>query len=336
MSQNFRSSPIQLSEAVEGKQFPEEVQLLKVGTFTDPRYGKFSVTTKMLGEMVSNFKKGIRGLKPAIDFKHESDAEAAAWMKDLFLKDGGNTLWCVPDWTGEGQRKLSDRVYGYLSADFSQNYRDNEKGELHGCVLLGAALTNRPVIKNMKPVIQLSEGDSMFNPEDLEKLAAMMQEMGITDINALMAKIAEMKLALPAKEEAVKEVEKKDVELKEASKQLSEKSIKLSEAQARINVLESEKATSEKEKVFNLMLAEGKAIPAQKDSYLAGDVVKFAELAPKGGVKITEKGSEAGADDSVDEEDKILKLAEEKVKNKEAKDIGTAISMVMKEQKESK
>lgn len=332
MSQNFRSSPIQLSEAVAGENYPKEVQLLKTGTFTDPRYGKFEVTSKMLSEMVANFTAGVRGVKPAIDFKHDSEAEAAAWVKSLFLKDNGQTLWCVPDWTGEGQRKLSDRVYGYVSADFSQNYRDNEEGKLHGCVLLGAALTNRPVIKNMQPVIQLSEGVPMpeLKPEDLAKLDALMKQLGVASIEELMAKIASMKQAPVEKEE-------KEVELKEANKQLSEKSTKLSEALDKIKTLEGEKVVSEKEKTFNLMLSEGKANVAQKESFMAGDVIKFAELATKGGVKTTEAGSEAGAngDDTVSDDDKILKLAEAKVKNKEAKDIGTAISMVMREQKES-
>lgn len=332
MNHNYRSAPIQLSEAVEGENSPKEVQLLKTGTFNDPRYGKFSVTSKMLTEMVSNFKKGIRGIKPAIDFKHETDAEAAAWIKDIFTKENDSTLWAIPDWTGEGQRKLSDRVYGYLSADFNQNYKDNEKGESHGCVLLGAALTNRPVIKNMQPVIQLSEGDSMqLTPEQLAKLDALMKQMGIASVEDLIAAIAKMKPA--------EDMEKKEVELGDMSKQLSEKSTKLSEVLEENKKLKEEKETSSLETKFNLMLSEGKAIPAQKEAFMKGDLMKFAELTPKGGVKVEEVGTEDGNKPAIpgsaeDNDDKVLKLAEEKVKKNEAKDMPTAMSMVLKEQPE--
>lgn len=348
MTNNFRSPPIQLAEATAVEPFPKEVQLLKIGNFSDPRYGKFPVTSKMLTEMVSNFKKGIRGIKPAIDFKHESDAEAAAWIADLFTKNNDTELWATPDWTGEGQRKLSDRVYGYLSADFNQKYVDNEKGEQHGCVLLGAALTNRPVIKNMQPVIQLSEGDSMsfkklseakkladLSPEDLEKVSSLMEELGASSVEDFIAKIAALKQAPKPEPKPSTEAPK---EMQEMEKQLSEKNTKLTAAEAELKTLKEEKVVAEKEKTFNKMLSEGKAIPAQKDAFIAGDLMKFAELAPKGGVKLSENGTEGGNgnDANTDDDDKVLKLAEEKVKSKEAKDMPTAISMVLKEQKEAK
>jgi hypothetical protein len=336
MNPYYRSPVIQLSEATDKtvSEFPIEVQLLKIGKFKDPRYGDFEITSKMLSEMVDNFKKGIRGIKPAIDFKHDTEAEAAAWITNVFTKDNGKTLWCNPEWTGEGQRKLSDRAYGYLSADFSKNYRDNEEGKLHGHVLLGAALTNRPVIKNMKSVIQLSEGEHMpeLTPEQLAKLDALMKQLGVSSLEDMITAIAKMKPS--------SEMELKETELKEANTKLSENSTKLSEALEENKKLKEEKANSDLEAKFNVMLTEGKAIPAQKDAYLKGDVQKFAELAPVGGVKIEETGTEDGNQNQAndDDDDKIMKLAEEKVKKGEFKadEIGKAISAVMKEQKENK
>ncbi len=333
MEQILRAPVILLAEAKEGTQFPEWVQLLKTGTFTDPRYGKFVITEKMLSEMVTNFKAKVRGIDPAIDFKHESEAEAAAWMLDLEVRPGQKDigLWAKPDWTGAGQKALSEKTYRYLSADFNQNYKDNEAGKSHGCVLLGAALTNRPVIKGMQPVIQLSEGDSMpeITPEQQVKLAALMKQLGCSSVDELISKVSGMK--------PKEEVEQKEVELKEKEMALSEKSTKLSELESEVAKLKGEKVLSEKEKTFEKMVTEGKAIPAQKESFLAGDLMKFAELAPKGGVKITEKGTEEGGagDVNADEEDKVLKLAEAKVKSGEAKDLGKAISIVLKEQKEA-
>lgn len=334
MNPTHRSAPIQLSEAPEG-QFPEEVELVREGVFTDPRYGKFPVTRKMLADMVANFKKKIRGIRPAIDFKHDSDAEAAAWLTDVFIKekDGKQSLWAKPDWTGEGKRKLSDRVYGYLSADFQDNYRDNEEGKVHGCVLLGAALTNRPVIKNMQPVIQLSESNNQgakvnkqLNEQDLQQVSALMEKMGVSSVEDLIKKIAELKADAPS------------VEVEAMEKKLGDMEKKLSEQATKITTLETEKKTSEKTNEFNKMLAESKVCEAQRAHYMAGDMVKFAEAAQPLNAKPagTEGGKNPKEDESGDEQDKVLKLAEEKVKNKEASDIGSAISMVLKEQKEAK
>jgi phage I-like protein len=342
MTDNYRTPPILLSEANQGEEFPAEVQILKTGSFKDPRYGRFEITEKLLSELVSNFKKGVRGIKPAIDFKHDTEAEAAAWITDVWTKTVGTVteLWAKPDWTGLGRRSLSDKTYGYLSADFSQNYEDNELGVKHGAVLLGAALTNRPVIKGMKPVIQLSEGDTMSKPEDkkladlqpadLEKISALMEQFKVSSIDDLIAAVA-----------ALKNDENTEVAAKaETEKQLSEKSTKLSEVMAENTTLKSEvqamkdeKEAASKEQKFNLMLSEGKAIPAQKDAWMKNDLVKFAELAPKGGVKTDPKGSEAGAgDESLDDDDKVMKLAEAKMKDDPKLDLGSAISQVKKEQ----
>lgn len=50
---------------------------------------------------------------------------------------------------------MKGRGFAYLSVEFHENWLDNQKGDAHGCVLLGAGLTTRPFIKNLDPV-QLS------------------------------------------------------------------------------------------------------------------------------------------------------------------------------------
>lgn len=91
---------------------------------------------------------------------------------------------------------------------------------------------------------------------------------------------------------------------------------------------------SEKEASFTKMLTEGKAVAAQKEAFMNGDLVKFAELAQP--VKLTPAGSGDGgkADAGGDVDEKIHKLAEEKVSKKEAKDYVTAVKMVLSENPE--
>jgi len=53
---------------------------------------------------------------------------------------------------------VKGRGFKYLSADYTENFQDNEKRAQHGPLLFGAGLTIRPVIKGNEPV-QLSEPD---------------------------------------------------------------------------------------------------------------------------------------------------------------------------------
>jgi hypothetical protein len=68
------------------------MQILRTGEFSDPRYSRFEISKTMLADMVKNFSEGVRGVIPALDYKHESDDVAAGWFKALYLKDEGLSL----------------------------------------------------------------------------------------------------------------------------------------------------------------------------------------------------------------------------------------------------
>lgn len=338
----IRGLAIQLSELpAEGQQ---DVEILRTGTFQESKYGSFSITKKMLAEMVDNFKKGVRGIELMIDYGHNTEGEAAGWIKGLRLDEGDRSgksysnsnparLVGTVEWTPGGRTKLAEKAYAYLSADFSSKYRDNEKGDLHGCVLMGAALTNRPVIKGMQPVVQLSEekqGDKMskfklseVSTAEMEKLTQCMEQYGVKTLDELMAKVAHK----PGEEVAAVQT------------QLSEEKAKRTSIETELNTMKEEKKKKEREDKFNVLLSEGKACPAQKDAYMADDMVKFAENAIKGGVKTDEKGTQAGGNEAAaaDTDEKVLQLAEKKVEASKGKlSIRDAILEVRKEQNETK
>ena len=319
-----------------------KMQILRVGTFQDPRYGKFSITKKMLGEMVQNFESGVRGVVPALDYKHESEGISAGWFKHLYLD--GNELWAEIEMTPRGEKVLSDKEFGYVSADFDTEYRDNETGKNFGCVLLGAGLTNRPVVKRMESVIQLSEkdavskkiskligegypqdqavaialemerkgklseGEEMKQEEikqeeikkeevqlsdaemklaDMEKKCAEMEaqlgdykklmdvsgELKIEDIIEMIKKSKEEKPA----EEIKPEIEKPEIEI-EAMEQTKKE---LSEVKAKLEL-------AEKTNKFQVMLSEGKAVEAQREAFLSGNMIEFAEKSVA--IKLSEQG----------------------------------------------
>lgn len=132
------------------------VTVTRTGQFTDPRYGQFEITRELLEQMVRNFDAAVYGQKVFIDVAHKPQDGAAGEVLKLAVE--GDRLRALVKWTEFGRRAVQDRGFAYLSAEYHENWKDNEKGEPHGCVLLGAGLVTRPCIKRLDPV-QLSEGD---------------------------------------------------------------------------------------------------------------------------------------------------------------------------------
>jgi hypothetical protein len=137
------------------------VTITRTGSFTDPRYGRFEITPAMLAEMVRNFEAGVVGTDIFLDVNHKPGDGAAA--KVLSLKVDNGRLRAQVEWTDYGTEAVRERSFRYLSAEFDENWHDNEKGEAHGCVLLGAGLTIRPVIKRLDPVTLSVAGDDDYS-----------------------------------------------------------------------------------------------------------------------------------------------------------------------------
>lgn len=148
----FLSMPVVLAEGAKSTW----VTVTRTGRFTDPRYGEFEITPTMLGQMVANFDRRVLGQDVFLDVAHKPSDGAAARFVKLAVENG--RLRALAEWTEFGQEAVRKRGFTYLSAEYHENWRDNEKGAEHGCVLLGAGLTTRPVIKHMDRV-ELSEAD---------------------------------------------------------------------------------------------------------------------------------------------------------------------------------
>ena len=133
------------------------VTITRVGSFTDPRYGRFEITAPMLLSMVKNFEAGVVGQDIFLDVNHVPGDGSAA--KILKLSVEGNRLRGLVEWTDFGLKAVKERGFTYLSAEYHDNWQDNEAGQFHGATLLGAGLTVRPVIKRLDPVTLSCESD---------------------------------------------------------------------------------------------------------------------------------------------------------------------------------
>lgn len=323
----YRSNPIKFHENffTGPEQISDDIQILRVGTFFHEGQ-PVQITKKDLKTMRDNFKNNVRGIDIMLDYSHNSEGEAAAWFQELYLSENGSELWAKVDWTETGADSVRKKKYRYVSADFNFAYKDNESLKEYGPTLLGAGLTNRPVVKNMNPTV-LSE-DKNNNKEygmTLEEMKKELEEMK-KENKELKEKLAEKDKNLS--ESALKEREEKLAE--------KEKAVKLSEEK-----IEKEKIENEKKAEFDTMLSEGKAVEAQREAYIKGDMAEFVKNAvdPKT-LNFSEKGDGTNNGDNKNSpktdtpaQDEVISLAEKKVKE-DGVDLGEGISLVLSENSE--
>lgn len=362
---------IKLNDIAGNPVVPTRIQVLRTGTFSDPRYGTFDITPEQLQSMKANFDNKVRGVDIAVDYSHESDMEAAGWIEEVSLEEhqGQTQLWATVKWTEKARISLSDKEYRYVSADFMFDYVDNETDKHYGPCLLGAGLTNRPVIKEMNPIIELQEGkgkkmskdsskvppgkgdtEDDANDSDMEKTVAELKEK----VSALEKQASEGtskgKKANPSDggkdsdgdDSAVEgegdgddDTSDEGDDVPGLKKKMAKMAAKLASYEAAQKSMSEELAVNKKKAAFSVMLSEGKVVKAQEEAYLKGDMDKFASL--QQAVKLSKSGHsrEEGGVNSITltehpAQDEVIQLAEKMVSDKKASDIGDATSKVLK------
>ena len=241
-----------------------KVQVMRTGAWEHPWYGTMLITPNTLSDMVRNFKENVRRQDLPADYFHESEREAAGWFTDLYLEENGSELWGDVQPTPKLLQMLADKEVRYFSADFYFEWTDPETAVTYKNVLNGGGFVNRPFIKGMQPVAELSEGNQMKTVEQLQN-----------EIKALSDAHAE--------------------EIKKLGEAAKAKDAEIAELKGKLALAEKEKAVAAKEKQFSDLCAAGKACAAQKDAFMAGDMIKFAELAQP--VNTVTNGDEGGEDD---------------------------------------
>jgi len=265
-----------------------EVQLMRTGSFTHMFFGEMEITEDMFKSFRKNFRKNVKKIKLATDYSHFSHMEAAGWITDVILKEKNTELWIKVEWTPTGRQRILDKEYKYMSADFSENYQDNESGKKFGPTLNGAALTNRPFIKDMDAVlsdIDMSEEKrqairEILNDEPLEKED---DQMNAKEVKEYIATLSEEE-----------KIAQGFVEIKEVEVQLSddESKAKVAELEADNKKLSDDAKTTAKEAEFSKLLTDGKAVEAQKAAFMKGDMTLFAEQAVKLNTEVKGDGND--------------------------------------------
>jgi phage I-like protein len=260
----------------------------------------FEITPETLEQMLINFKQNVLKKDLPVDFSHKDHEKAAGWIKDLTLDDKKEALFATVKWTPSGAQALSGKEFRYFSADFFMSYTDNETGESVGPLLRGGALTNIPFLK-LDPIVALS-----LKPHEKEENNKEKEKMAEKSIS-----LSEHQEAIQAKDERISKLEEDNVKLAEVVKKVDELE-KVNKTLLEENEEFKEKIKlAEKEKAFDKLLADEKACEAQRESYLKGDMIAFAQAAQP--VNLANKGSSKspGEGDSSyqlsDEEKNMLK-----------------------------
>lgn len=151
-------------------ELPQRMMLLRSGVFNTSKYGEVPLSAADIHEMHANFKAGIgmagdgtTGIP--VDFSHKSGELAAAWIKDLDVvdKDNGQAeLWSSDtEWSRAGREAIIGKEFKMLSSDFYPaafgEWVDAESGVRAKNVIVGAALTNRPMFTGNQPVVTASD-----------------------------------------------------------------------------------------------------------------------------------------------------------------------------------
>lgn len=281
-----------------------QLEVMRIGKWKHPIYGDLEITDKDLDKFKKSFDEKVRRVDLAIDIEHgetPNKGAAAGWFKKL--RKEGNKLLADIEWTELGQSNIKSGTYKYFSPEFKFAYKDDETGKTYENVLLGGGLTNRPFIKDMKPVLMsenvvkdmldnlnnaykyIEEDEKKMN-KDLLKALKLDEKTSEEDVSKaineyvkkfdeISTKNTELSKKLDENEEAYKKEKKqydeKIISLSEENKKLKsgktdveKENIKLSE---RLDAVEKTLQEKDWEAVEIKALSEGKITKATVDKY---------------------------------------------------------------------
>ena len=230
-----------------------KIQIMKAGKFDHP-YGPFEITDRDLQMFELNFKNNVRRVDLAVDYSHDAGAKAAGWFKDVVAE--GDKLYAEIEWTPEGFRSIKEKEFRFFSPEFTFLHVDAETGEKAVNVLLGGGLTNRPFLKEMEPIISLSEQrkSKYERPKKMDTISLQAHEAEVKVLNS-----------------RIKELE----ETAESAKKFADE---VKTLKSEISKLHAENEKQQKDNEFNKMLSEGKVCEAQRKAFIEGNMAEFVRL----------------------------------------------------------
>lgn len=168
---------------------PGEIWLeaLPARIYHTPMYGEVQVPVEKLERMVKGFKEKIRGQEIATNFDHGVDVakgnKASGWFKDFAVKPSSSdptqmSLYAAVDFTEEAKKEIKAGQWKYFSLEWEDTWKDNA-GTEHQDVVVGGAITNRPIAKDMATLpVNFSESNwNELTDEEKAKITKFNEEV---------------------------------------------------------------------------------------------------------------------------------------------------------------
>lgn len=150
---------VKISADAEGNA-PKTIELLRTGKWNTPWHGDFEITPEDIQQYAVNAANGV-GLvaadpKVPVNYGHFQSDKAAGWIPRVYASDDGQSLLGDVEWTPAAVQAIKDGEWKYISPEFNPSsypWEDPEE-EFHFVknVITGAALTNIPLFKKLKPI----------------------------------------------------------------------------------------------------------------------------------------------------------------------------------------
>ena len=134
------------------------MDVFRIGKWQHPKWGIIEGTKKLFNDFIKNFKNNVVGRDLVFDKNHRPEDGGTGIVKDLFIE--GDKLKALVELTNFGIDLIKNKGFQYFSPEYTDKYTDKETGNIIENVLIGGALTLRPFLTNLSPVVlseQLSE-----------------------------------------------------------------------------------------------------------------------------------------------------------------------------------
>lgn len=152
---------------------PDRIRVLPIGHVVSDK-GEFEVDDESFRLMKAQMEK--HGVDLVIDYEHQTlqdvQAPAGGWITEL--EKTPDAIVAKVQWTGKAQEYLKNREYRYLSPVVLVRKSDKKAVMLHS-----AALTNKPAIEGMFPIVNSQSIESLLamEPETCEKNGGKQMEL---------------------------------------------------------------------------------------------------------------------------------------------------------------
>lgn len=173
---------------------PASIQVLpKAGAYSHPKYGKFTMTPKIIQAFVDNHNNHVYQEQVPIDAEHQSKLSGAiGYYGEMHVIDEGRGgAEASVNWTDRGRELIASDAFQYFSPEWFDEWTDPTNGKKIANVLVGGAITTRPFFKDkaMRPLVASEDsyqagewdGDGKEEPRTLTMSAMQFAESSPDD-----------------------------------------------------------------------------------------------------------------------------------------------------------